>query len=446
MRELEKPRVQIRILTLSWEYPPYKIGGIAEHVYELSKALTRKGQEVHVVTLGAFSYPYEEDEGVHLHRIAIDTSKPDFIARMNEEMKKIGASIIESTDTAIDIIHAHDWMVGSAAIELAFRYGKPLVTTIHSTEFGRSRGIRDGYQMRIHEAEKRLVELSDHVIVCSESMKREIQGLFGVTGKISVIPNGVDTSKFNFEIDRDAIKEKYGVKRNSKLILFLGRLVYQKGVNVLIGALPIILARYSKSKSNANAEEGRDVELVIVGEGPMREQLEKDAAYLGVTEHVVFTGYLDDYEARNLLKAADVVVVPSLYEPFGIVALEAMAAKTPVVASDVDGLSELIRDGEGVKVPPNNSEILAASIIKVLSDEDEERAKGGVVVERMLEKGFKRAIDLNWDKISDATIGVYAKVLSLTRAHVHTKDIEMRIETGTGIGTEKEGLWRHLYS
>ena len=444
MRELEKPRVQIRILTLSWEYPPYKIGGIAEHVYELSKALTRKGQEVHVVTLGAFSYPYEEDEGVHLHRIAIDTSKPDFIARMNEEMKKIGASIIESTDTVIDIIHAHDWMVGSAAIELAFRYGKPLVTTIHSTEFGRSRGIRDGYQMRIHEAEKRLVELSDHVIVCSESMKREIQDLFGVTGKISVIPNGVDTSKFNFEIDRDAIKEKYGVKRSSKLILFLGRLVYQKGVNVLIGALPIILARYSNAKSNANAEEGRDVELVIVGEGPMRKQLEKDAAYLGVTKHVVFTGYLDDYEARNLLKAADVVVVPSLYEPFGIVALEAMAAKTPVVASDVDGLSELIRDGEGVKVPPNNSEILAASIIKILSDEDEERAKGGVVVERMLEKGFERAIDLNWDKISDATIGVYAKVLSLTRAHA--KDIEMRIETGTGIGTEKEGLWRHLYS
>ena len=176
----------------------------------------------------------------------------------------------------------------------------------------------------------------------------------------------------------------------------------------------------------------------------MREQLEKDAAYLGVTEHVVFTGYLDDYEVRNLLKAADVVVVPSLYEPFGIVALEAMAAKTPVVASDVDGLSELIRDGEGVKVPPNNSEILAASIIKILSDEDEERAKGGVVVEKMLEKGFKRAIDLNWDKISDATIGVYAKVLSLTRAHA--KDIEMRIETGTGIGTEKEGLWRHLYS
>ena len=136
-------------------------------------------------------------------------------------------------------------MVGSAAIELAFRYKKPLVTTIHSTEFGRSQGVKEEYQMRIHEAEKQLARLSDHVIVCSESMKREIQDLFGVTGKISVIPNGIDTSKFDFEVDRDAVKEKYGVQRSSKLILFLGRLVYQKGVNVLIGALPIILSRYS---------------------------------------------------------------------------------------------------------------------------------------------------------------------------------------------------------
>jgi glycosyltransferase involved in cell wall biosynthesis len=138
--------VQIWILTLSWEYPPYKIGGIAEHVYELSKALTRRGQEVHVVTLGDF--PYEEDEGVRLHRIAVDASRPDFITRMNEEMKKIGASIIESTN--IDIIHAHDWLVGSAAIDLAFKYKKPLVSTIHSTEFGRSQGLKEEYQRRIH--------------------------------------------------------------------------------------------------------------------------------------------------------------------------------------------------------------------------------------------------------------------------------------------------------
>ncbi|RJS75174.1 glycosyltransferase family 1 protein [Methanophagales archaeon] len=151
-------------------------------------------------------------------------------------------------------------------------------------------------------------------------------------------------------------------------------------MNVLIGALPIILSRYSKGK--------KDVKLVIVGEGPMRKQLEKDANYLDISKNVVFTGYLDDYAVRSLLKAADVVVVPSLYEPFGIVALEAMAAKTPVVVSDIGGLSELISDGEGIKVTPNNSESLAACIVKILSEEDED--KGKVEVEEMVEKGFKR--------------------------------------------------------
>jgi glycosyltransferase involved in cell wall biosynthesis len=417
-------------LTLSWEYPPYKIGGIAEHVYELSKALARKGQEVHVVTLGSF--PYEENEGVHIHRVAVDASQPDFIVRMNEEMKKIGVSIIGSTK--IDIIHAHDWMVGNAAIDLAFRYRKPLVSTIHSTEFGRSQGIKEEYQMRIHELEERLIGLSDHLIVCSESMKREIQGLFGVTGKISVVPNGVDVLKFDFFVDRAAIKEKFCGSKSSKMILFLGRLVYQKGVNVLIGAMPIIL--YSSSRVR------QDVRLVVVGEGPMREQLEKDAAYLGVSSHIVFTGYLDDYTVRSLLKAADVVVVPSLYEPFGIVALEAMAAKTPVVASDVGGLSELISDGESVKVPPNNSESLAEGIIKILFVEDDDKRR--VELQEMVEKSFQKLHSLNWDKISEATTNVYTTVLASFRVPTATparwKDINIEIETGKG------EIWKYLYS
>ncbi|MEA2074895.1 MAG: glycosyltransferase family 4 protein [Euryarchaeota archaeon] len=422
--------MQIRILTLSWEYPPYKIGGIAEHVYELSKALRRKGQEVHVVTLGSF--PYEQSEGVHVHRVAVDAFKPDFIVRMNEKMKKIGASIIESTN--IDIIHAHDWMVGNAAIDLAFRYRKHLVSTIHSTEFGRSQGIKEGYLMRIHELEERLIGSSEHLIVCSESMTREISGLFGVTGKISVIPNGVDASKFNFFVDRAAIKEKFCGSKSSKMILFLGRLVYQKGVNVLIGAMPIIL--YSSSRVK------QDVRLVVVGEGPMREQLEKDAAYLDVSNHVVFTGYLDDYTVRSLLKAADVVVVPSVYEPFGIVVLEAMAAKTPVVASDVGGLSELISDGESVKVPLDSSESLAAGIIKILFVEDDDKRR--VELEEMVEKGFQKVRSLNWDKISEATINVYKKVLASFRVPTATpvrwKDINI------GIETDKGEIWKYSYS
>ncbi|MFZ2071176.1 MAG: glycosyltransferase family 4 protein [Halobacteriota archaeon] len=426
MTEQEKREARIRILTLSWEYPPHKIGGIAEHVYELSKALVRRGLGVHVITLGDFLY--EKNEGVYLYRIAVDASKPDFITCMNEEMKIIGALVIESTN--IDVIHAHDWMVANAALDLAFRYRKPLVATIHSTEFGRSQGITEDYQMRIHRVEERLVKSSNHVIVCSESMKRELQGLFGAKAEISVIPNGIDTLKFEFFLDREAIKERFCGQSNTKLILFVGRLVYQKGVNVLIGALPIILSSYPEGK--------RNVKLVIVGEGPMRKQLERDAAYLGISKQVVFTGYQDDYTVISLLKAADVVVVPSLYEPFGIVALEAMAAKTPVVASDVGGLSGLINAEESVKVPPDNSEILAEGIVNVLSDTEECKKRVAV----MVEKGFKKALSLNWDKVSEVTIGVYATVLARASTAITARGEDINIE----IGTERGEKWEYTYS
>jgi len=286
--------------------------------------------------------------------------------------------------------------------------------------------------MRIHEVEERLVKISNHVIACSESMKKEIQGLFGVKAEISVIPNGIDTSKFDFFIDKEAIKEKFCGQSSTKMILFLGRLVYQKGVNVLMGAMPMILFLYSRVK--------RDVKLVIVGEGPMRKQLEKDANYLDVPKNVVFTGYLDDYTVRSLLKAADVVVVPSLYEPFGIVALEAMAAKTPVVVSDIGGLSEIINTEESVKVPPDTSESLAKSIVKIQSNEYD----GKIEVGEMIEKGFKKALSLNWDNISETTIGVYVKVLASVPASepVTTQDMDVKI----GIETGKGEIWKYSYS
>jgi len=419
-----------RILMLSWEYPPYKIGGLAEHVYELSKALARKGADVHVVTLGAV--PYEEREGVHVRRIAVDVCRPDFITFMNNKMKKIGASIIESAGTAPAIIHAHDWMVGNAAMALAFRYRTPLISTIHSTEFGRVQGIKEGYQMFIHEMEEELVRSSAHIIVCSESMKREVQGLFGVTENISVFPNGVDVSKFDFCEDRTTLKERFCGSKDATMIVYIGRLVRQKGVEVLIGALRILL--------NASPDLQQRVKLVIVGEGPMREHLERDAAYLGVSNHVVFTGYLDDYTVRCLLKAADVVAVPSLYEPFGIVALEAMAAKTPVVVSDVGGLSELICAGEGIKVPSDNSESLAEGILQILSAGEDEQRK--VELERMVEQSYQKVCSLTWDTISEATVEAYKKVLASAPPARPPRWQERGIE----IETEKSELWQYSYS
>ncbi|MHC1585585.1 MAG: glycosyltransferase family 4 protein [Candidatus Syntropharchaeia archaeon] len=404
----------MKILMLSWEYPPYKVGGIAEHVYELSRVLSKRGDEVHVVTLGY--PPFDEREGVLLYRIPIDPSKPEFIARMNEEMEKIGSYIIESVD--IDIVHAHDWMVAGAAIKLASKYGKPLVSTMHSTEFGRSQGIKEEYQARIHEVEKGLVKSSDLVIVCSESMKKEVQDLFDVEN-ISVIPNGVDISKFDFSVNKKAVKERF-CGSDGKMILFVGRLVYQKGVNVLIGAMPEVLSKKEK------------VMLLIVGEGPMRKQLEKDAAYLGIPDSVVFTGYLNDRDVRSLLKSADVTVVPSLYEPFGIVALEAMAAKTPVIVSNVGGLAEVVGEGEGIRVPPDSSERLACAILKILSDKEEDKRRR----EEMVERAFKKVLSLNWKAISESIIDAYRKILVHRALEKEKYDFRVKID-------ENSNIWRY---
>ncbi len=410
----------VKILMLSWEYPPYKIGGIAEHVGALSRALARGGHEVHVVTPGRYGGYEQQPGGVHLHRIEVDPYTPDYIARMNEGMKEFGASIIYGYD--IDVIHAHDWMVSDAAIELAKTHRIPLVATMHSTEFGRSGGIKEAYQMRIHEKEQRLVSTADHVIVCSESMKKELKGLFGIGDNISVVPNGVEVSKFSLKIDRGALKSRFCGSRDTKMILFLGRLVYQKGVNVLIGAMPRILA------------ECPDTKLVIVGEGPMRMQLEREAFLLGVAEHVVFTGYLDDYTVRCLLKAADVLVMPSMYEPFGIVVLEAMAARVPVVASDVGGISELINDGEGLKVPPDNSYALADAIVAVLTGED---------VLDMVERGYNKAIAMDWDGIAEATAGIYMHVLT---SATKREELKSQSDRNDYRDVETGDLWQYRYS
>ncbi len=412
----------VKILMLSWEYPPHKIGGIAEHVDALSRALARGGHEVHVVTPGMHGGYEQQPDGVHLHLIEVDPYMRDYIARMNEGMKEVGASIVYGY--GIDVIHAHDWMVSDAAIELANAHQITLVATIHSTEFGRSGGIKEAYQMRIHDKELRLVSTADHVIVCSDSMKRELKGLFGIEDNISVVPNGVEVPKFSFEVDRCALKLQFCGSRDTKMILFLGRLVYQKGVNVLIGAMPRVLA------------ECPDTKLVIVGEGPMRLQLEQDAFLLGVAEHVVFTGYLDDYTVRCLLKAADVLVMPSIYEPFGIVALEAMAARVPVVASDVGGISELINDGEGLKVPPDNSYALADAIVAVLTGEDD-------VVRDMVERGYNKAIAMDWDGIAEATAGIYMHVLT---SATKNEELESKGDRNDYRDVETGDLWQYRYS
>ena len=263
----------MKILMLTWEYPPRIVGGIARVVYDLSQKLTKEGHEVTVVTYRDGNVPYvEDDNGVKVYRIdnymISSNNFIDWILQLNFNMiAKAGEIIAENGN--FDVIHAHDWLVASAAKTLKYAYNTPIVSTIHATEAGRNSGISTPEQKYINDTEWMLTYESSEVIVNSNYMKNELQRLFGLPyEKINVIPNGVDLNLYD-NIERDyEFRRKYAMD-NEKIILFIGRLVYEKGIQNLIAAMPKVLANYN------------DAKLIIAGKGGMINELRNQVNALG---------------------------------------------------------------------------------------------------------------------------------------------------------------------
>ncbi len=388
------------VLMLSWEFPPRIIGGISSHVHDLSLALVHKGIGVHVVTCDFPGAPeYEEIHGVNVYRFNSYKipaySFLSWVLSMNQNMAQRAMEIIDAHHGRVDLIHAHDWLVANAAIGLKDLYGKPLVSTIHSTEAGRRGGIHNDYQRTINEVEKSLINESSMVICCSNYMARQISETFNFPRKkVYVILNGVNVSKFDMKIDAQAVRRRYA-EPHEKIVVYVGRLVQEKGVHVLIGAAPRVLSVLP------------NVKFVIVGEGGMKEYLLKEAWDFGISDRVFFTGFVDGRTLVSIYKVSDVAVFPSLYEPFGITALEAMAAKVPVVVSDTGGLAEIVEhDKTGVKVHPDNSDSVAWGILKLLRD----KAFANKIRENAYQKIVK---DYDWNKVAEETINVYRQALAL---------------------------------
>ena len=392
----------MKILMLTWEYPPRIVGGIARVVNDLSKRLIKDGHDVTVVTYREGNAPYfEDDKGVKVYRVDNFMINPnnfiDWIMQMNFNMIAKANEII-AKEGAFDVIHAHDWLVAYAAKTLKNSYDIPIVSTIHATESGRNSGIHDETQRYINDTEWMLTYESTEVIVNSNYMKRELQSLFGLPfEKINVIPNGININMFNgVEKDYD-FRRKYALD-NEKIILFMGRLVYEKGVQHLISAMPKIFAGY------------HDAKLVIAGKGGMLDELRAQVNSLGISNKVYFTGYMDSKQVCKMYKCADVSVFPSTYEPFGIVALEAMLSGTPVVVSDIGGLNEIVEHGvDGMKSYAGNPNSLADSILALLynpqlADSVVKKAKAKVKNE------------FNWAKIAQDTHFTYQKAICQTMA------------------------------
>lgn len=395
---------ELNVMMLSWEYPPRIIGGISPHVFFLSKSLAEIGVKVHVVTCDFPGAPaYEVIDGVEVYRIdSYKNPSPDFaswIYLMNMNMQKEAAAIAAKIENKIDVFHAHDWLVATASIGLKHVFRKPLLVTIHSTEMGRRDGVHTQTEKMIHETEAWLTYEAWKVICCSDYMVSHAKWVFGLPeDKLVMIPNGVKTQVYK---DMNKGEEKkfrtMFALPEEKIVLYVGRLVYEKGIHILVNAAPKIL-----EKVNAK--------FIIVGSGYMKEQLLDIVKSMNLEHKVLFAGFLEDDILLKLQKYADVSIVPSLFEPFGIVALEAMAAGSPIVVSDTGGLSEIVdHNSTGVKIYPNDPESLAWGVTKILLDEKYSAYLRKNAYKKIKEKYDWKKIALQTKKIYKSVLGEYSK-------------------------------------
>lgn len=390
----------MRVFMFSWEYPPHVVGGLGKHVMELAPALAAEGVELHLITPRLQGGSLEEGwRGLYVHRVDCPTMFHDyeflsFVAVSNERLEKRARQLREEVGRP-DVLHAHDWLVARAAVECKHRYHLPLLTTIHATERGRGRGQLVGEQAQaIHGTEWWLVYESWRVICTSRYMARQVQEYFAAPAdKLDVIPNGVDPARFQAleGVDLSEFRRNYAAP-DEKIVFNVGRVVEEKGVPVLVEAVPRVLAAYPKAK------------FVVAGTGALWSALRHRAWELGVDAHMYFTGYCPDDVRDRLFKVADVAVFPSIYEPFGIVALEAMAARTPVVVSETGGLAEVVRHAEtGITVYPGNPDSLAWGILHTLEHPEWARMR--------VENAYREVLErYNWTTIARQTVAVYERV------------------------------------
>jgi glycogen(starch) synthase len=393
-----------RVLILSWEYPPVIEGGLARHVRKLAEALVRQGVAVDVLTRGTAGTPLpagvEERAGVCVHRVAEPGWPRDldrfvaWVERMNADMLQAGEALAQ--EHSYDLIHGHDWLVAQVSAALADRLGVPYVTTIHATEHGRHQGWVDKHpQSHIHAVERRMAHRADALIVCSYYMRGHVADIFDVDERrVAVIPNGVDPSDLQPSGDLRALRGEFAAPQE-RLVLLVGRLVYEKGFQLALDALPDVIEKVG------------DVRFLVAGSGTHEAELKAQADRLGLSEHGTFLGWIGDDVLHSLYRIADLCVVPSIYEPFGLVALEAMACGCPCIVADTGGLREVVPVGErvGLRFNGGDAEHLGVMIERLLVDDR--------LRDRLVTEASEHVLRFDWDDIAQRTRGIYDELAQL---------------------------------
>lgn len=385
----------MHVLHLAWEFPPNKVGGLAEHVASLTKAYGDKYGKVIVITPGYGDFKaYEKQGNVEIYRFPAENIPaedfPSWVTQLNTLFVNAAIPLIKEKN--IKIIHAHDWIVANASIILKHLFRIPLIATVHATEHGRRGGIYDDRQQFIHFLEERLVFEAWKVIACSYYMRDEISHVLHVPyNKIEVIPNGVFEITMTEQINNE-YRNKYALA-HEHIIFFIGRHVYEKGLDILI-------------KAFAEALKIRDdLKLIIAGKGYYTEEAKNIVYSLGIMHKVMFLGFISDEERDKLYSLADVVVVPSRYEPFGIVALEGMKYGKVVITSDVGGLREVVKhEYNGLTFFNENVNSLKDQILRAITDE---------TLRKQIEQNALKTVkeEFNWYAIAERTAKLYYNVL-----------------------------------
>ncbi len=392
----------MRVLLFSWEYPPVIEGGLGRHVRKLSEGLSEDGVEVHVLTRGGGRLPaYELRHGVHVHRVTEPPFPKDveafvhWVDDMNHDMGALGAQLVERYD--FELVHSHDWLVCDAAEQVARANELPWLVTVHATEYGRHQGwVQNHPQSHIHAVEQGMVQRADHVITCSDYMAGHVQRIFEVPGeRITAIQNGIDPEDLKpaTEHDLEQLRLKYAAP-DEELVLMVGRLVFEKGFHLALDALAPI-AKRSHGK----------VRFVIAGSGHAEAELKQQAEELGLSDYGSFIGWTGDDLLHSLYRVADICIVPSIYEPFGLVALEAMASGCLCVVADTGGLREVVPAGGtvGLRFPSSDAGALRELLEQVLT-EDSTR-------EQLVAQAREHVLKFDWTEVARRTHGVYERLL-----------------------------------
>jgi glycogen(starch) synthase len=394
----------VRVLMVSWEYPPVVVGGLGRHVHALATELAAAGHDVVVLSrqpsgTDAETHPTTDEvrEGVRVLQVAEDPPHLEFDRDLVAWTLAMGHGLLRAALTRLgpwqpEVVHAHDWLVAHPAISLADVLDVPLVVTIHATEAGRHSGwLSSPLSRQVHSIEWWLTHRADTLITCSAAMRAEAAELYDLDPvPIAMLHNGITPQRWQASPARvHAVREQYA-PGGTPVLLYFGRLEYEKGVQDLIAALPRIRHAHPGTR------------LLVAGVGTAADQLVAAARAHDVRHSVTFSGRVPDADLAALLRAVDAVVLPSRYEPFGIVALEAAAAGAPLVASTAGGLGEVVLDGEtGLSFAPGDVAGLAAAAGAVLADPAAAARRA-----RVAQKRLGTAFD--WARIVADTAAVYA--------------------------------------